>query len=71
MSFYYIEPDGKTVTEFNGTLEFFQAKGGEDLNKEPHVWRMFAMHPDQNAYIHIDERTGRYVYRNCGKEIRY
>jgi hypothetical protein len=70
MSFFYIETDGKTVTEFSGSLEFTKDKGA-DVNKEPHVNRMFAVHPDQNSYIHVDHQTGRYVYRYCGKEIRF
>lgn len=70
MSFYYIEEDGKTVTEYHGTGEFSRVHK-VDVNKEPYVGRMFAVHPDDNAYIHVDQRTGRYVYDYCGKRIEY
>lgn len=70
MAFYYIEEDGETVTEYDGAWEFYRIKGA-DVNKPPYVERMFAVHPDENAYIHIDANTGRYVYNYCGNLIEF
>jgi len=66
MSFYYIELDGKTVSEFDGAVDFYNQKG-ESPNDLPHVERLFSTHPDENSLLNIDPDTGRYVYRYCGK----
>ena len=49
---YYIEPDGKTVTEH------------ESISSLPRDYRasnLFAIHPDENPLLHKRE-SGRYAY---------
>jgi len=70
MSFYYIELDGKTVTQYQGPADFYNVKK-ESPNDMPHVERVFAVNPDENPLLHIDPDTGRYVYHYCEKTTHF
>jgi hypothetical protein len=54
---YYIEHDGKTVTEFDSCLEYEKATKDDPTSDS----RLFAVHPDDNKHIYKDRHTGRYV----------
>ena len=70
MSFYYIEEDGKTCTEYE--LHDFTAKFGIDAPNDPfHYRRMFAVPADTNTFIDVDPETGRYVYNSGVNEVKF
>jgi hypothetical protein len=59
---YFVEKDGKTVTEWDSGKAWEMAHG-----KEPRAaLRLFAVHPDVNANVSVDADTGRYIYISPG-----
>ena len=69
MAFYYIEDDGKTVNLYQQVQDFMAEHGGESQNDPDHVYRVFAIHPDENNLISVSKETGRYIYNHEGKRI--